>query len=98
MATLYFCVWEGAAAKATGDPVQEGTVTIAGTHNESATITGTGRKVQTVRLFADTNCFVTWGSNPVAVNDGSDGRPMGSENPEYFNIEAGYKISVISRA
>lgn len=97
MATLYFRVYEGAAEVATGDPIQEGTVTIAGSANESAAITGSDRKRRRVRLFADTNCFVTWGASPTAVNDGSDGMPMGSENPEYVDIEAGHLISVIQR-
>ena len=97
MATLFFRVFEGAAEVATGDPIQEGTVTIAGTANESAAITGENRKRQRVRLFADTNCFVTWGANPTAQNDGSDGMPMGSENPEYVDIESAHLISVIER-
>jgi len=77
---------------------QEGTITIAGTPNASAVISGSGNKRRRVRVFADTNCFVTWGENPTAANDGSDGMPMGSENPEYIDVQSGHKLSVISRS
>lgn len=98
MATLYIAVFEHAEMTALGEPLEESTVTISGTSAQSAVIPGTGRKRKKVRLFADSDCFVTWGENPVAVTDGSDGRPMGAENPEYFDIEAGHKIAVIQRA
>jgi len=73
MATLYFCVFEGAAEVATGDPIQEGVVTVQGSSTQSAVITGTGKKRRRVRVFTDTNCFVTWGENPTALNDGTEG-------------------------
>ena len=98
MATLFFRVWESAAEVALGQPIQEDVVNIAASSTQSSVISGTGKKRRRVRLFADSNCFVTWGENPTAQNDGSDGMPMGSENPEYVDIESGHKIAVISRA
>ena len=99
--TLYFRVFSGASEVALGDPVQEDTVDFSGGVNSSAVIStdnpGIDNKRMRVRLFADDDCFVTWGANPTAQNDGSDGMPMGAENPEYVDIEAGHKISVIAR-
>lgn len=97
MATLFFAVFADAKETAKGPVLQEGTVTISGTSAQSAVITGSNRAIRRVRLFADTNCFVTWGENPTAKTDGTDGRPMGSENPEFWDIESGYKIAVIQR-
>lgn len=98
MATLFIGVWEDAEEVALGDPLQEFSINIAAMSTQSSvTITGSGKKRRRARLFADANCFVTWGEDPTAKNDGSDGRPMGSENPEYHDIEAGHKIAVIER-
>ena len=97
MATLFFAVFEGAAEVATGDPIQEGVVSIGGASAPSAVIVGSGRKRRRVRLFADAICFVTWGENPVAKSDGTEGRPIGAEGGEYFDIEAGHKLAVIER-
>lgn len=96
MATLFVTVWEHAGEVALGDPLQEFQVDIGGASTESADpIVGEGRKKRRIRLFADADCFVTWGETPVAVSTAS--RPMGAENPEYFEIEAGHKIAVITR-
>ncbi len=96
MATLFVAVWETAVEVALGDPLQEFQVDIAATSTASTeTISGSDNKRRRIRLFADANCFVTWGTTPVAVSTAS--RPMGSENPEYFDIQAGYKIAVIER-
>ena len=97
MATLFFRVWESAAEVALGDKIQEDVITIGSGSLQSAVISGTGRKRRRVRLFADANCFVTWGENPTALNDGTEGMPMGSENPEYVDIESQHKIAVIER-
>jgi len=98
MTTLFVTVWGDAEEVPLGDPLQEFSVNIAATSTASTeTISGSGNKRRHVRLFADTNCFVIWGEDPTAVNDGSDGRPMGSDNPEYFNIQSGHKIAVIER-
>lgn len=97
MATLFITVWEDAEEVALGGPIQETAIAIGATSSQSDVITGTLRKRRRVRLFADVDCFATWGENPVALNDGTDGRPMGADNPEYFDIEAGHKIAVIER-
>jgi len=98
MATLFFAVFEDAAQTALDIPLQEDVIAIGVGSLQSATIVGSGKKKRTVRLFADVDCFVTWGADPTAVADGSEGRPIGAENPEYVSIEAGHKIAVIARA
>ena len=97
MATLFFTVFSGAVEVAAGDPIQEGKVDIAAGSTPSVAIIGTGRKRRRVRVFADTNCFATWGENPVAKSDGTDGRPLEAGSAEYFDIEAGHKIATIER-
>lgn len=96
MATLFVTVWETAEAVALGDPLQEFQINIAATSTPSAAaIIGSPRRKRRIRLFADADCFVTWAETPVAVSTAS--RPMGAENPEYFEIQAGQKIAVIER-
>ena len=96
MATLFVTVWEHAEAVAVGGPLQEFQVNIAATSTTSTEIIpGSPRRRRRIRLFADADCFVTWSATPVAVSTAS--RPMGAENPEYFDIEAGFKIAVIER-
>lgn len=97
MTTLYGCVFEAAGEVAFGDPIQEFAVTISGTSTQSPAIIGSGRKRRRIRLYPDGDCFVTWAEDPVALNDGTSGRPMGAEQREYFDIEAGHKIAVIER-
>lgn len=99
MATLYFGVWGDARETLSGEPLQEGTVDIGAASTQSVAISGpAGRTVtRQVRLYADADCFVTWGSDPTALNDGSDGRPLGLDNPEVFNIASGLKLAVIER-
>ncbi len=96
MATLFVTVWETAESVALGDILQEFQINIGATSTPSAAaIVGTPRRKRRIRLFADADCFVTWAETPVAVSSAS--RPMGEENPEYFEIEAGQKIAVIER-
>ena len=97
MATLFIAVFEAAEQTALDIPLQETTVNVTGGSLQSDVIVGAGKKKRTVRLFSDTDCFVTWGEDPTAVGDGSEGRPFGAENPEYISIEAGHKIAVIQR-
>lgn len=97
MPSLQITVWESAAEVATGELLFEEVVTISGTSNPSATTVPGTRKNRRVRLFADTDCFVTWGVTPVAKIDGTDGRMMAAESPEYFSIAAGEKVAVIAR-
>lgn len=101
MATMYYCVFEDAGAVAAGTPVQEGKVNIGAGSTQSSAISNGNREVKAkmiVRVFCDAKAFVTWGANPTAASDGSDGRPMGSENPEYFQVQAGHLLAVIQRA
>jgi hypothetical protein len=97
MATLFVAAFASAAQVAMGPPLQEMTVDIGVGSTQSAVIVGSGRRHRYVRLFADANCFVTWNANPVAIGDGSDGRPLAANVAEYFNIESGNKIAVIER-
>jgi len=96
MASLQLAVWDTAASTATGPVLQEEVVTISATSAQSSVITGTNI-YRTVRIYADTDCFVTWGSNPTALTDGTEGRMIGANNPEYFQIVSGDKIAVIER-
>jgi hypothetical protein len=99
MATLFITVFGDASQTLVGEPAQEMTVTIgAGSLQSAAISAGNNKAWKRVRLFADADCFVTWGANPTAVGDGSAGLPMGAENPEVFTIESGQKIAVITRA
>ena len=93
MATLWITVFEHAGEVALGDPIQELTVTFTSS-TQSAAITGTLRKRKRVRIFSDADCNVSWGANPTASGTTI---PMGAENPEYFDIEAGYLIAAVTR-
>jgi len=96
MATLFVAVWEHAGEVALGNVIQEFQVNIAATSTPSTeSIIGDKKRTRRIRLFADADCFVTWGAAPVAVSSAS--RPMGAENPEYFEIQAEQKIAVIER-
>ena len=98
MATLFIGVWGDASQTLIGQPIQEMTVAIGAGSLQSGILTQGNNKVQRrVRIMADTDCFVTWGVDPTALNDGTQGRPMGAENPEVFGIESGWKIAVIER-
>jgi len=98
MANMYFCVFETAAEVALGDPLQESAFSFTGTSAQSAAITGTGGKRRRVRVWADSDCYVTWGANPTALTTGAGGRPLAAKNAEYFDIEAGHKIAAIVRS
>lgn len=47
-----------------------------------------------VRLFADFNCRINFGSNPVADHNSI---PLASESVEFFHVNLGDKIAVVSR-
>jgi len=95
MATLWMTVFGGVSQTAMGDVIQKDSATIGVTSVQLAAITGDGRRLRTVRVFADAKCYVKWGADPTA--DSTD-VPVGSENPEYFSVEAGQRIAVITRA
>ena len=102
MALMQLTVWQSASEVALGDVIQEETVPISGTSTPSSAIDGTNRVRRRVRIFCDADAWVTWGSteggDPVADDSGSNGRMIGAGNPEYFDIECGYKVAVLARA
>ena len=96
MATLFITAFRQAGSTALGDPTQEEIVSIGAGSLQSNAIAGT-RARRTVRLYADADAFVTWGANPTALTDGTAGRAIGADNPEYFSIAVGDIIAVINR-
>ena len=96
MATLFITVFRSAGSTAHNNPSQEEVVDIGVASAQSNAITG-ARGRRTVRLYPDADCFVTWGPNPTALIDGTEGRAMGQDNPEYFNISVGDIIATIQR-
>ncbi len=98
MATCFITVWRSSESVAAGPVLNEEKVAIGGASAQSGVMNSAGgNKSLTVRVMCDSNAYVTWGSNPTAVADGTEGRAMGSENPEYFFIKADEKIAVIER-
>lgn len=100
MSTLYFAVWDDAKEVARGDPIQFGTITIDVASAQSVAIAqggaATGRK--RVRVWGDVDCFVHYGANPTAANDGTAGFPVGQKNPEYFDVQVGHKLATIVKS
>ena len=98
MATLFIGVWGDASQTLIGEPVEEIAVTITGTSAQSDALSqGNNKVMRRVRLYADADCFVTWGADPTALTDGTAGRPLGADNPWTVGIESGQKIAVIER-
>jgi len=99
MADLFYRVYIAASEVALGQPVSEGTVAITGASTASAAVMDAsgGNRQRRVRLWADVDCFVTWGESPTAANDGTSGIPVGAKNPEYVGIAANEKIAVIQK-
>jgi hypothetical protein len=99
---LFYRVYGAAVSVANGPVLAEGKVAIAGTSTQTATVidpsAGAGNRARSVRLFANAACFVTWDENPTALINGSDGQPMGAENPEFVEIKANHKIACIARS
>lgn len=98
---LYYTVWSTAAEVANGPVLARGEIAIGGGSLNSTDVVdpnaspdNQGRRV---RIYAEANCFVAWGAGEPTVADGSDGIPMGADNPEYFDIPANQKIAVIQR-
>ena len=97
---LQISVFENAQEVLFGSPVQEEVVAIGAGSVQSNAISGSTTApvpMLRVRLFADADCFVTWGDDPTALTTGVGGRAIGAENPEIFGIPAGQKIAVINR-
>ena len=98
MADVFFRVWRVAGAVAQGLPVNENLVNISGVSVQSGAVDSAGgNRMRVVRLFADAACYVTWGANPTVLTDGTEGMPLGSENPEYVEIAANHLLAVITR-
>ena len=97
MATLFFRVHATAGNTALGVKLQENVVTVGAVSAQSAVIVGDSRRSRKVRLYSDTDCFVEWGANPTATTDGLAGMPVGADNPEWIDVEAGQRLAVIER-
>jgi len=96
MATLQLTVFADATQVALGPVLQEEIVTYTSSSVQSNVITGSGL-TRLVRFYSDADCFVHWGSNPTALTNGTAGRYVGANNPEYFSLSAGEKVAVIER-
>lgn len=98
MSNLYIAAFKDAKEVALGLPALEEQVVYT-----TSSVQSTVLPVQTpgidyrVRIFSDADCFVTWGENPTATIDGTSGRPIGANNPEYFSIKNGHRLAVIER-
>ena len=98
MSNLYIAAFKDAKEVALGLPALEESVAYT-----TSSVQSTVLPVQTpgidyrVRIFSDADCFVTWGENPTALQDGTSGRPIGANNPEYFSIKNGHRLAVIER-
>ncbi len=100
MSNLYFTVWDSAGEVALGDPIQRGVATIDGAASSAISFgsagANAGKRRKRVRLLSDSDVFFATGTSP-SVTDGTDGTPLGAENPEYFDIESGHKLIAILR-
>lgn len=65
-------------------------VTISGSHAESAAFRP---ETKVIRVNVDTSCSIAFGSAPVAT---TNNRRMSAGQTEYFPVNGGDKISVIS--
>ncbi len=99
MASLQYTVWASAAEVANGPILNENVVAITGSSTQGGVIdSGGGLRSRRVRLFADAACFVIWGAaTQTALSDFTQGRALGSENPEYVEIQANHVLAVIQR-
>lgn len=100
MATLQYTVWPDAKNTALGTVQNENVITIGASSTQGGTIdSGVGARTwRWVRVAADADCWATWSSDPTATNAGTGGRMIFSGQPEYFWMEAGWKIACITRA
>lgn len=96
MSELQITVFDGAGPTALGPVLLEEKITVSATSAQTTAMPGT-RLSRIVRVFSDVNIYLTWGVNPTALTDGSDGRMIGADNPEYFQVPAGQKLAAITR-
>ncbi len=98
MSNLFIAAFGDAKEVAFGSPIQEQVVSFTTPSVQSAVLTvHVPAKMYRVRILADADCFVTWGDDPTALIDGTNGRPVGANNPEYFGIPSGQRLAVIQR-
>ncbi len=105
MATLQYTVFRAADVTGRGPVLNENVIAIGGASVQSAIMDPNApveakNGQRAVRIVADAKCYVTWGQNPTALGDGTQGRMMGPDisTGEYFDIKADEKIAVIARA
>lgn len=97
---LQFTVFYSSAESGKGPVLNEGLQTVAGTSSQTGVMDPAGgAQSRSVRLATTEKVWVTWGDDPTALQDGSDGRMMGPDisTVEYFDIPADSKIAVIAR-
>ena len=99
MSTLQYTVFFAANETGKGPVLNENVITVSGSSAQSPTVMvpSGGNQSRCVRVMSDVDAWVTWGSNPTALNTGLGGRMIGAGNPEYFDILASDKIAVIER-
>ena len=100
MALLQISVYVSATEVLEGVPIQEEVITIGAGSLTSNVISGPTTKnipLRRVRFYADADCFVTWGDDPTALTNGTEGRFLGADNPEVWSVKAGQKVAVIER-
>ncbi len=69
---------------------EQSPVTISGTSAQSAAFNGATR---VVRLHTDAICSVSFGANPTAT---ANTKRMAANSTEYFGVEPGHKVAVIT--
>ena len=94
MASVFITVWDSAREVALGDPIQYAQAVI--DSSNSSAISGSGKKRKRCRLYAEADCWVAWGASPTATGV-ADSIPLGPDNPEYVDIEAGHIVTAITR-
>jgi hypothetical protein len=96
LAEFFAHVFRDAGAAAKGAVEQALKETIGGTAVQTdAILQGGTTPIKFVRCWADGDCYIAWGADPTATTDSI---PIGAgHGPEYFEIPAGYKISVIEK-
>ena len=97
MAKLFISVFADATTTVLDKPIQQMVVTVGAGSLQSSAVTGSGKFKRLVRLYADADCFVEWGSDPTALTDGTAGMPVGADNPEFIGVRAGDIIATIER-
>ncbi len=91
MATLWIHAFNDAKEVSYDAPNQKLSVAISGTAASASALTG-AQGMQRVRLFADSDCHVSWDGTATTADI-----PLGAEAKEYFGIPKGSVISVIER-